>query len=205
MTHQVPRPAAPLPRTRLLHRRGERRGAGRSLASCHLLVRNHSSGQRRGAGLVARDGAAGGQGETRSPPTPQALTANAQPPASPHSPPPPPSPPPGLRQGLTFAESREAFPYPWSHVSSLDHAAIDAADELLVISGHAFVFCTMLSGALQVATQTVHMLYRGLRDGAPRTLTPADESVVSLLRLVPRTERRGAQGGQRCRVGEEVV
>ena len=103
------------------------------------------------------------------------------------------------------AESRGAFPYPWSHVSSLDHAAIDAADELLVISGHAFVFCTMLSGALQVATQTVHMLYRGLRDGAPRTLTPADESVVSLLRLVPRTERRGAQGGQRCRVGEEVV
>ena len=117
----------------------------------------------------------------------------------------PPSPPPGLRQGLTFAESTEAFPYPWSHVSSLDHAAIDAADELLVVSGHAFVFCTMLSGALQVATQTVHMLYRGLRDGAPRTLTPADESVVSLLRLVPRTERRGAQGGQRCRVGEEVV
>mmetsp|Transcript_11424 Transcript_11424/g.38081 ORF Transcript_11424/g.38081 Transcript_11424/m.38081 type:complete len:387 (+) Transcript_11424:222-1382(+) len=110
-----------------------------------------------------------------------------------------------VAKGLTFAESREAFPYPWSHVSSLDHAAIDAADELLVLSGHAFVFCAMLSGALQVATQTVHMLYRGLRDGAPRTLTPADESVVSLLRLVPRTERRGAQGGQRCRVGEGVV
>ena len=127
------------------------------------------------------------------------------------SPPPPPTHPirPPLRPPAcgraSFAESRGAFPYPWSHVSSLDHAAIDAADELLVISGHAFVFCTMLSGALQVATQTVHMLYRGLRDGAPRTLTPADESVVSLLRLVPRTERRGAQGGQRCRVGEEVV
>ncbi|EOD19952.1 Hypothetical protein EMIHUDRAFT_435923 [Emiliania huxleyi CCMP1516] len=40
VARRVPRPAAPLPRTRLLHRRG----------------------QRRGAGLVARDGAAGGQG-----------------------------------------------------------------------------------------------------------------------------------------------
>ena len=92
----------------------------------------------------------------------------------------------------------------WSHVASLDHANIDAEDELLVVSGQAFVFCTMLESALQVATRTVHMMYRGLRNGSPRTLTHADESVVSLFRLVPRTERRGAQGGGRCRVGSQV-